>query len=517
MRSTNKFIAGAIFSPPYLMAGFYGNVQNIPNFSLQSAARRAGTSCANCKTTTTTLWRRNQNGEPVCNACGLYYKLHNVNRPLTMKKEGIQTRNRKLSSKSKKKKGSVVGVGPQSCLSLSGVMSDVMGKPLDGMSPPKSYYQQTSVMGSHHGGWYQHTQQTIHQHGIHPLISLPHTSSHLTSESPAETLASHQLQHCSCCISSSIARAASAPALLVLHQLQHCSCCISSSIARAASAPALLVLHQLQHCSCCTSSCIASTASALAFVLLLHQQHCFCPSNSIASAAPDPALLLLNQTLHYSCCTSSCIASTSSALALLKLIQLQHHSCFTRSSIAPAAPAPALLLLNQHYTCLCFTSPRIWQSVCFSTSRIALLHHQDCLTPPPESLLQRPSPTSSITLAAPALGCFRSGIASAEAASIAPADPASHTAFFALDSATLFRFSSSRIASAAPAPGLLLQHQLQDCFCRSSSGFAFVAPAPAPALLLLRLLHLIIQAHILISPVLWLCPYPSLRPAGAST
>lgn len=44
----------------------------------QSAARRAGTSCANCGTNTTTLWRRNQNGDPVCNACGLYYKLHNV-------------------------------------------------------------------------------------------------------------------------------------------------------------------------------------------------------------------------------------------------------------------------------------------------------------------------------------------------------------------------------------------------------------------------------------------------------
>ena len=50
--------------------------------SLQSAARRAGTSCANCKTTTTTLWRRNQNGEPVCNACGLYFKLHNVSTTL---------------------------------------------------------------------------------------------------------------------------------------------------------------------------------------------------------------------------------------------------------------------------------------------------------------------------------------------------------------------------------------------------------------------------------------------------
>ena len=47
-------------------------------FLFQSAARRAGTSCANCGTSTTTLWRRNHNGDPVCNACGLYYKLHNV-------------------------------------------------------------------------------------------------------------------------------------------------------------------------------------------------------------------------------------------------------------------------------------------------------------------------------------------------------------------------------------------------------------------------------------------------------
>ncbi|XP_033882521.2 transcription factor GATA-3 isoform X3 [Acipenser ruthenus] len=73
---------------------------------LKSAARRAGTSCANCQTSTTTLWRRNANGDPVCNACGLYFKLHNINRPLTMKKEGIQTRNRKMSSKSKKNKKS---------------------------------------------------------------------------------------------------------------------------------------------------------------------------------------------------------------------------------------------------------------------------------------------------------------------------------------------------------------------------------------------------------------------------
>ncbi|CAH0556409.1 unnamed protein product [Brassicogethes aeneus] len=57
--------------------------------------RRSGVNCANCKTTNTTLWRRNNQGEPVCNACGLYFKLHGVVRPLSMKKEGIQTRKRR--------------------------------------------------------------------------------------------------------------------------------------------------------------------------------------------------------------------------------------------------------------------------------------------------------------------------------------------------------------------------------------------------------------------------------------
>lgn len=60
--------------------------------------RRTGVECANCHTTNTTLWRRNNSGEPVCNACGLYFKLHNVPRPLTMKKDGIQTRKRKPKS-----------------------------------------------------------------------------------------------------------------------------------------------------------------------------------------------------------------------------------------------------------------------------------------------------------------------------------------------------------------------------------------------------------------------------------
>ena len=47
---------------------------------LQSGNRRTGLSCANCSTNTTTLWRRNDKGEPVCNACGLYFKLHHVSK-----------------------------------------------------------------------------------------------------------------------------------------------------------------------------------------------------------------------------------------------------------------------------------------------------------------------------------------------------------------------------------------------------------------------------------------------------
>ena len=47
-------------------------------FLLQSTAKREGIICSNCKTSQTTLWRRSKNGETVCNACGLYNKLHGV-------------------------------------------------------------------------------------------------------------------------------------------------------------------------------------------------------------------------------------------------------------------------------------------------------------------------------------------------------------------------------------------------------------------------------------------------------
>lgn len=57
--------------------------------------------CTNCGTTTTTIWRRNIKGEMVCNACGLYFKLHGVNRPHTMRRDTIHTRRRRPKDQEK--------------------------------------------------------------------------------------------------------------------------------------------------------------------------------------------------------------------------------------------------------------------------------------------------------------------------------------------------------------------------------------------------------------------------------
>ena len=60
--------------------------------------------CTNCKTTTTSLWRRDDHGNPLCNACGLFLKLHGMERPLSLKTDVIKRRNRQSSSVSKKRK-----------------------------------------------------------------------------------------------------------------------------------------------------------------------------------------------------------------------------------------------------------------------------------------------------------------------------------------------------------------------------------------------------------------------------
>lgn len=62
-----------------------------------------GIMCANCETTTTPLWRRDATGRTICNACGLYYKLHLVHRPATMMRTVIKRRKRCSTKEDKEK------------------------------------------------------------------------------------------------------------------------------------------------------------------------------------------------------------------------------------------------------------------------------------------------------------------------------------------------------------------------------------------------------------------------------
>ncbi|KAI1305244.1 GATA-binding factor A [Halotydeus destructor] len=110
--------------------------------------RRQGMFCTNCHTTTTTLWRRNNDGEPVCNACGLYFKLHGVNRPLAMKKDGIQTRKRKPKASSSGTGGAPSGLNMSSLTHSMTGQAQVDQKPMPSSLQNGSLVIPTSVISS---------------------------------------------------------------------------------------------------------------------------------------------------------------------------------------------------------------------------------------------------------------------------------------------------------------------------------------------------------------------------------
>lgn len=85
--------------------------------------------CTNCHTRTTPLWRRNPEGQPLCNACGLFLKLHGEVRPLSLKTDVIKKRNRGSN-------GSRSGSDSRSSTDLTNISPNARGR-----IPGKTYSQ----------------------------------------------------------------------------------------------------------------------------------------------------------------------------------------------------------------------------------------------------------------------------------------------------------------------------------------------------------------------------------------
>ncbi|UJR36570.1 hypothetical protein I4U23_029289 [Adineta vaga] len=167
-----------------------------------SGARRSGLQCANCQTQNTTLWRRNSEGEPVCNACGLYYKLHQIARPLNMVKPGIQTRRRKQKSSSGNGSGS--NSNSKSKHNKHGMTSASGKEPAPCASEPTIDYGLTTAHLGRQGNYHHeynsirndlfpsHHQSHLNQHRHHPYATTLEQHHRFSSQQPTVVQYHHQ-------------------------------------------------------------------------------------------------------------------------------------------------------------------------------------------------------------------------------------------------------------------------------------------------------------------------------------
>jgi hypothetical protein len=84
------------FDPPEVSYGPQDSHRD-PAFAIVPSDQREGQArviCSNCSTHITPLWRRDHDGLPLCNACGLFVKIHGIPRPMSLRTDGIKKRKR---------------------------------------------------------------------------------------------------------------------------------------------------------------------------------------------------------------------------------------------------------------------------------------------------------------------------------------------------------------------------------------------------------------------------------------